>query len=55
MGEEGALRLEEVTKPMDFLKVRVAVVGLAAQGVEDEEVEVLEEWNALGRENRSCQ
>ena len=47
VGEEGAARLELFDEGDGFFEVRVAGVRLAAQRVEDEDVEVLEQRNAL--------
>ena len=46
--EEGAPWFELIHKRHGALKVRVAVMGLVAQGVEDEDVEILQERKAFG-------
>ena len=48
VGEEGAAGLELFDEGDGLVEVGVAEVGLAAEGVEDEDVEVLEERDALG-------
>ena len=48
VGEEGAFGVELVDKLDGFGEVGVAGVGLVAEGVEDEDVEVLEEREAFG-------
>ncbi len=48
VGEEGAAGFELVDEVDGLGEVGVAVVGVAAEGVEDEDVEVLEEGDALG-------
>ena len=50
VGEEGAFGLELLDKGDGAVEVGVAGVGVAAEGVEDEDVEVLEEGEAFGRE-----
>ena len=54
VGEEGAARLEALDEGDGAIEVGVAGVGLAAEGVEDEDVEVLEEREAALRGCRSC-
>ena len=48
VSEEGSAGFEEFDKCDGFSEVRVAWVGIATEGVEDEDVEVLEEGNAFG-------
>ncbi len=50
VGEEGAVGFEELYEGYGFVEVGVAGVGLAAEGVEDEDVEVLEEGDGCGGE-----
>ena len=47
VGEEGAAGFELVDEVDGFVEVGVAGVGVAAEGVEDEDVEVLEERDAV--------
>ena len=54
VGEEGALRLELLDDGDGVVEVRVAGVGIATQGVEDEDVEILQEGNADFGRCRSC-
>ena len=49
VGEEGATGRELVDQGDRFFQVGVAGVGLAAERVEDEDVEMLEERDGLGR------
>ena len=54
VGEEGAAGLQPLDQGDGVIEGRVGWVGLAAQGVEDEEVEAGEQGNALrGRSLRS--
>ena len=48
VGEEGAAGFEEVDEGDGFFQMRVAGVRGGAEGVEDEEVEVLEEGEGFG-------
>ena len=48
VGEEGAPGLELLDEGDGVFEVGVAGVGLAAEGVEDEDVEILEEREAFG-------
>ena len=50
VGEEGAAGFEEFDDGDGFFEMRVAEVGLVAECVEDEDVEILQEGDALGRE-----
>lgn len=47
VGEEGTARLELFDVGDGFLKVRVAEMRVATEGVEDEDIKVLEEGDAL--------
>ncbi len=49
VGEEGSFRLEEVDEGDGLFQVRMAEVRGEAKSVEDEDVEILEEGQALGR------
>ena len=48
VGEEGASGLQLLDECDGLVEVRVAGMRIAAEGVEDEDVEILEEGNALG-------
>ena len=54
VGEEGPFGGDFVYQLDGLGEVGVAGVGLAAEGVEDEDVEVLEEGKALRRGCRTC-